>query len=130
MAILFHLVVNPFWNWLTPNRLFFWLLFYTFPLALLALGWQWNRLCACLRHHGLSRPAKWGALIGGGLSLPAAIYRGLLGGMAAGLGSYGPLGPIWGAVVGFGYFLALGFAVGGTIGSVACIASRLVRWKA
>lgn len=117
MQTLFTLVVNPLWNLLEPNRFTFWVLFYSFPFVVLGLLRVWEPLRAKLRQWDVARPAGWGALIGGLLALPAAVYRGLLGGMAAGFGTYGALGPIWGAVVGFGYFLAIGTWLGATVAS-------------
>lgn len=127
MEALFYLVVNPLWNVLQPNRFAFWVLFYGFPFGLLGLGWAWKRFLAWLRRWGIARAAGWGALIGGLLALPAAIYRGLVGGIAAGFGVYGPFGPIWGGVVGFGYFLAIGAGLAATLGALL---SRLRhRWR-
>jgi len=79
--------------------------------------WTWLRL------KGIARGGKWGGWIGVVLSLPAAIYRGLLGGIAAGFGSYGSFGPIWGGISGFGTFLIVGLIIGITVG-VLC--SRLL----
>ena len=118
MEFLFYLVANPLWNVLQPNRAAFWALFYGFPFGLLGLAWGWSPLLAWLRQWGIARAAGWGALMGGLFALPAAIYRGLVGGIAAGVGVYGPFGPIWGGVVGFGYFLGVGVGLGATVASL------------
>lgn len=128
MEILFYFVVNPLWNVLQPNRFAFWVLFYGFPFGLLGLAWVWKPLRAWLRRSGLARAAGWGALIGGLLALPAAIYRGLVGGMAAGFGVYGAFGPVWGAVVGFGYFVAIGAGLAAAVGALLSVL-RQRRWS-
>lgn len=118
MEILFYFVMNPLWNLLQPTRTAFWVLFYAFPFVLVGLLWGWKSLREWLQQLGVSRGAGWGVLIGGLLALPAAVYRGLVGGMAAGVGVYGPLGPIWGGLVGLSYFLGVGAGFGATIGSL------------
>jgi hypothetical protein len=116
--IFFYLVVNPLWDLLQANRTIFWAMFYGFPFLLLALVWVWKPVWARLRRLGVSRGAKWGGWIGVVLALPAAIYRGLLGGMAAGFGTYGAFGPIWGGIVAFGTFVIVGLVLGVIAGSL------------
>ena len=123
LSILFYLVVNPLWDLMLANRLTFWAMFYGFPFLVPALVWAWKPLWTWLRLKGIARGGKWGGWIGVVLSLPAAIYRGLLGGIAAGFGSYGSFGPIWGGISGFGTFLIVGLIIGITVG-VLC--SRLL----
>lgn len=121
--IFFYLVVNPLWDLLQANRTVFWVMFYGFPFFLVALVWVWKPLWRWLRRMDASRGAKWGGWIGSILALPAAIYRGLLGGIAAGFGSYGSFGPIWGGIAGFGTFLIVGLLLGITVG---LLCSRLL----
>lgn len=128
LQVLFYLVVNPLWDVLQPNRLAFWVLFYGFPFGLVGLAWLRKPLLAWLRQRGIARGAGWGALIGGFLALPASVYRGLLGGMAAGFGVYGALGPIWGGTVGFGYFLGMGAGLGAAVGVLLSLL-RQRRWS-
>jgi len=116
LSILFYLVVNPLWDLLQASRTVFWIMFYGFPFLLVVLVYLWKPLWAWLQRLGVSRGAKWGGWIGSILALPAAIYRGLLGGIAAGFGSYGSFGPIWGGISGFGTFLTAGLLVGIMIG--------------
>jgi hypothetical protein len=124
--IFFYLVVNPLWDLLQANRTVFWVMFYGFPFLLFAVVWGWKPLWAWLRRLGVSRGAKWGGWIGSILALPAAIYRGLLGGIAAGFGSYGSFGPIWGGIAGFGTFLIVGSVIGITAG---LLCSRLLHLR-
>lgn len=91
--ILSYGVMNPLWDLLQPSRLIFWVLFFGFPLALLGLAWVWKPMWALLRRMGIARWAGWGAVVGGLLAMPAAVYRGFLGGVAAGFGTYGVVGP-------------------------------------
>lgn len=114
--IFFYLVVNPLWDILQANQFTFWILFYGFPFLLVGFVWVWKPLWTWLRLKGIARGGKWGGWIGAVLSLPAAIYRGLLGGIAAGFGSYGSFGPIWGGFVGFGTFIVVGLMLGITVG--------------
>ncbi|MBI2987005.1 MAG: PQQ-binding-like beta-propeller repeat protein [Deltaproteobacteria bacterium] len=127
--IFFYLVVNPLWNLLQANRTAFWVMFYGFPVLLFTLLWLWKPLWAWLRRLGVSRGAKWGGWIGFILALPAAIYRGLMGGIAAGFGSYGAFGPIWGAIVGFATFAIIGTALGICIGSLSPLLLRRSKSK-
>lgn len=124
--IFFYLIVNPLWDLLQSSRAAFWVMFYGFPFLLSAVVWVWKPLWAWLRRIGVSRGAKWGGWAGVILSLPAAIYRGLLGGIAAGFGSYDAFGPIWGGFVGFGTFVSVGLVLGITIG---CLCSFPWRGK-
>lgn len=115
-TIFFYLVVNPLWDLLQSSRTVFWVMFYGFPFLLVALVLVWKPFWAGARRRGVSRGTKWGGWIGSILALPAAIYRGLLGGIAAGFGSYGSFGPIWGGIAGFGTFLIVGLVLGITVG--------------
>jgi outer membrane protein assembly factor BamB len=127
--IFFYLVVNPLWNMVLPNRVTFLVLFYSLPLLMIGLVWLWRPVWVLLQRKGLSRRAKWGAWIGLLLSLPAAIYRGLIGGIATGFGLYGSFGPIWGGFVGFSTFMVVGLLLGVIIGSLCSLVWRQVRWR-
>jgi hypothetical protein len=126
-VIFFYLVVNPLWDMVLSNRVTFLVLFYSLPLLMIGLVWLWRPVGVLLQRNGLSREAKWGAWIGLLLSLPAAIYRGVLGGIAAGFGLYGSFGPIWGGFVGFSTFMVVGLLLGVIIGSLCSLVWRRVR---
>jgi outer membrane protein assembly factor BamB len=127
--IFFYLVVNPLWDMVLPNRFTFLVLFYSLPLLMIGLVWMWKPLRELLRRKGIARGARWGGWIGLVLSLPAAIYRGLIGGIAAGFGLYGSFGPIWGGFVGFSTFMIVGLLLGVIIGSLCSLVWRQVRWR-
>lgn len=128
--LLFYFIFPvPLWKLVHPSRFGFWVLFYGSPLIILCLVFAWKPLIAWLRQRGIARAAKWGAVIGGFWALPAAIYLGLVGGMAAGFGTYGWFGPIWGAIVGFEYFLGVGVALGAGMGTLLSILRRRGRTR-
>ena len=122
--IFYYLVVNPLWDILQASQTMFWVLFYGFPFLALGLLWVWKPTWAWLRRVGVLRGAKWGCWTGVIFSLPAGIYRGLMGGIAAGFGSYGAFGPIWGGIVGFATFIGVGLVSGLTIGSLCSLPFR------